>query len=74
MKRKKKTAAARTLPLFGLTPGDVLRVAAAAGVDPRTVRAVVDGRGSKLSRHVVLIALANLDLEGVAKQVEAARG
>ena len=73
MKRRKKTAAERTLPLFGLTAGDLLRVAAAAGVDPRTVRAVVDGKGSKLSRGAVLEALRQLKLSSVAASIEARR-
>lgn len=68
-RRARKTAAERTLPLFGLSAGDVLRVAAAAGVDPRTVRAVLDGRGSKLARTAVLDALRSENLGGVAKQV-----
>jgi hypothetical protein len=69
--KRRKTAAERTLPMFGLTAGDVLRVAARAGVDPRTVRAVVDGKGSKLSRTAVLDALRALKLASVADQVVA---
>jgi hypothetical protein len=60
VKRRKKSAEERTIPLYGLLPGDVLLVAAAAGVDPRTVRAVVDGRGSKMSRTVVVDAMRGL--------------
>lgn len=73
-RRRKKTAEERTLPpLFGLSVGDVLRVAAAAGVDPRTVRAVVDGRGSAASRRVVVDALRDCKLASVAAAVEGAR-
>jgi hypothetical protein len=58
--------------LSGLSDRDVRRVAAEAGVDPRTARAVlVDGKGCHAGTRALLVAaLRALKFATAAKQVE----